>query len=116
MSWRHRPLPCRQTDRRDARRPETMPAGSRNNGRSDLVYDCIIIGAGPAGLVAATYLARFRRSVLLLDAGGSRARRIPETRNCPGFPDGIGGDELLDRLRAQASGVGVPVCEDQATC
>lgn len=81
---------------------------------NETVYDCIIIGAGPAGLVAATYLARFRRSVLLLDAGGSRAHRIPQTRNCPGFPDGIGGEALLRRLRAQAEAVGVPVREDHA--
>jgi thioredoxin reductase (NADPH) len=93
-----------------------MPAGSQRHDRNDVVYDSLIVGAGPAGLVAATYLARFRRSVLLLDAGGSRARRIPETHNCPGFPDGIGGDDLLDRLRAQARGVGVPVCADSATC
>jgi thioredoxin reductase (NADPH) len=91
-----------------------MSVTSRKDDCSDLRYDCIIIGAGPAGLVAATYLARFRRSVLLLDAGDSRARRIPETHNCPGFPDGIGGDALLDRLRAQAAGVGVPVCDDRA--
>ena len=93
-----------------------MSTGSISRARSDTVYDSLIVGAGPAGLVAATYLARFRRNVLLLDAGGSRARRIPKTHNCPGFPDGIGGDALLDRLRAQARGVGVPVCEDSATC
>lgn len=92
-----------------------MPIENQTTNGGDPVYDCIIIGAGPAGLVAATYLARFRRRVLLLDAGGSRARRIPKTHNCPGFPDGIGGDDLLERLRAQANAVGVPVLEDRAT-
>ncbi|WP_082511201.1 MULTISPECIES: NAD(P)/FAD-dependent oxidoreductase [unclassified Rhizobium] len=72
-------------------------------------YDCIIIGGGPAGLVAATYLARFRRSVLVVDAGESRALWIPRTHNCPGFPDGISGLELLDRLRAQAQHYEVPL-------
>ncbi|TPL60367.1 NAD(P)/FAD-dependent oxidoreductase [Mesorhizobium sp. B2-4-2] len=66
------------------------------------LYDCLVIGAGPAGLTAATYLGRFRRRVIVVDAGQSRAKLIPTTHNCPGFPDGISGVELLDRLRQQA--------------
>jgi thioredoxin reductase (NADPH) len=72
--------------------------------REDL--DCLIIGAGPAGLTAAIYLARFRRRIAIFDAGHSRASYIPRTRNYPGFPDGISGDELLERLRAQAARYG----------
>lgn len=68
--------------------------------------DCLIIGAGPAGLTAAVYLARFRRRIALYDGGRSRASWIPRTRNYPGFPDGISGDELLARLREQASRYG----------
>jgi len=70
-------------------------------------HDCLIVGGGPAGLGAAVYLARFRRSVLLVDAGESRAGYIPLTRNVPGFPDGIGGQELLAKLREQAAHYGV---------
>lgn len=73
--------------------------------------DCLVIGAGPAGLTAAIYLARFRRSVALIDAGSSRASYIPRSRNYPGFPDGITGDELLAKLRAQVSRYGVAVEE-----
>lgn len=69
--------------------------------------DCLIIGAGPAGLTAALYLARFRRNVMLVDAGGSRAELIPTTHNYPGFPQGISGSELLVRLRAQVVPYGV---------
>jgi thioredoxin reductase (NADPH) len=64
--------------------------------------DCIIIGAGPAGLTAAIYLARFRLSIRLFDCGTSRAAWIPCTRNLAGFPDGIEGKELLRRMYAQA--------------
>jgi thioredoxin reductase (NADPH) len=62
-----------------------------------------IVGGGPAGLVAGIYLARLRRSVLVIDASQSRLANIPRTRNYPGFPDGIPGPELLAALREQAS-------------
>lgn len=65
-------------------------------------FDCLIIGAGPAGLTAAIYLARFRRQVMIVDNGASRARLIPLSHNLPGFPHGIGGEELLRRMRQQA--------------
>ena len=53
--------------------------------------DCIIIGAGPAGLTAAIYLARYHLSIRLFDSGDSRAALIPCTHNLAGFPDGIAG-------------------------
>jgi thioredoxin reductase (NADPH) len=77
--------------------------------------DCVIIGAGPAGLTAAIYLARFRRSVCLIDAGQSRAALIPISHNFPGFPQGIAGTELLGRLREQARSFGVTVRRSQVT-
>lgn len=64
-------------------------------------WDCIIIGGGPAGLTAATYLARYRRKVVVFDTGDSRAAQIPESHNHPGFT-GIAGPDLLKRLRKQA--------------
>jgi thioredoxin reductase (NADPH) len=64
--------------------------------------DCIIIGAGPAGLTAAIYLARYHLSIRLFDSGTSRAAWIPCTHNHAGFPEGISGKELLDRMREQA--------------
>jgi thioredoxin reductase (NADPH) len=63
--------------------------------------DCLIIGAGPAGLTAAVYLLRYRLNIALLDRGGSRATLIPRSHNYPGFPDGIPGTELLRRLKTQ---------------
>jgi len=66
------------------------------------MLDCLIVGAGPAGLTAAIYLARYRRRILVVDAGQSRAELIPVTHNYPGFPQGVSGAELLTRLREQA--------------
>jgi thioredoxin reductase (NADPH) len=68
--------------------------------------DCIIIGAGPAGLTAAIYLARFHLSIRLLDCGSSRAALIPLTRNHAGYPDGISGTDLLADMLAQAEKYG----------
>lgn len=66
-------------------------------------YDVIIVGAGPAGLTAATYLGRFRRRVLILDGGPSRADWIPESHNTPGFSRGVSGRALLDDMVRQAA-------------
>jgi thioredoxin reductase (NADPH) len=68
--------------------------------------DCIIIGAGPAGLTAAIYLARFHLRIRLFDCGSSRAALIPCTHNHAGYPDGISGKELLARMLAQAEKYG----------
>lgn len=71
-----------------------------------MTIDCAIIGGGPAGLTAGIYLQRFHRSVRLLDAGNSRAALIPWTHNYPGFPEGLAGTDLLDRLRQQLTRYG----------
>lgn len=68
--------------------------------------DCIVIGAGPAGLTAAIYLARFHLGVIVLDDGRSRAAAIPLTRNLAGFPEGISGELLLARMWRQAESFG----------
>lgn len=52
-------------------------------------------------MLAAVYLARFCRRVVLLDHGKPRARWIPRTRNAPSYPDGVTGGELLERLGEQ---------------
>jgi thioredoxin reductase (NADPH) len=65
------------------------------------MLDCLIVGGGPAGLTAAIYLARYRRTALLVDDGESRAALIPASHNYPGFK-GIAGPDLLSRLRTQA--------------
>ncbi len=64
--------------------------------------DCLIIGGGPAGLTAAIYLSRFHLKVRIVDSGASRALWIPCTHNHAGYPGGMSGAELLDRMREQA--------------
>lgn len=70
-------------------------------------FDALVIGGGPAGLTGGLYLARFRRRVLVVDDGRSRALRIPRTHNMPGYPEGIVGAELMSLIRRQAKRYGV---------
>ena len=78
------------------------------------MLDCVIIGGGPAGLSAAIHLARFRRDVLVVDDGTSRAALIPRTYNHPGFPGGIPGRLLLERMRRQVRDLGTAIAAEHA--
>jgi thioredoxin reductase (NADPH) len=82
---------------------------------SDGPLDCLVIGGGPAGLTAAIYLARFHLDILVVDGGKSRAASIPCTRNHAGFPDGIGGKELLARMTEQACKYGAKMLPEFVT-
>jgi thioredoxin reductase (NADPH) len=73
------------------------------------ILDCVVVGAGPAGLTAAIYLGRFRRDFAVIDNGASRCAWIPRSHNHPGFPEGIGGRTLLSRMRRQAERYGAQV-------
>lgn len=75
------------------------------------MQDCVIIGGGPAGLTAAIYLARFHFNITVIDAGRSRALWIPKTHNHAGFPGGISGAELLQRMREQAVKYGTKIVQ-----
>lgn len=71
--------------------------------------DVVVIGAGPAGLTSALYLARYRRKVLVLHDGRSRALRIPLTHNAPGFPEGVRGPDLIARMTRHAVQYGAAI-------
>lgn len=73
------------------------------------ILDCLVIGAGPAGLTAAIYLARYRRRFVVMDGGDPRASLIPTSHNLAGFPEGIHGTALLERMAAQARRYGAPI-------
>ena len=76
---------------------------------AEAALDCLVVGGGPAGLTAAIYLARYKRRFLVVDAGESRAGLIPTSHNHSGFPDGINGFELLDRMATQAKKYGATI-------
>ena len=73
------------------------------------VLDCLVIGAGPAGLTAALYLARFQRRFAVADGGNSRAIWIPRSHNIPFFAQGIPGPDLLARQRVSLEGYGAEI-------
>ena len=77
----------------------------------DEVQDSVIVGAGPAGLTAALYMARYLRRPLVLHDGAARAARIPESFNVPGHPDGVSGAELLARMTEHAQRYGTRLVE-----
>ncbi|KQY52312.1 NAD(P)/FAD-dependent oxidoreductase [Lysobacter sp. Root494] len=74
-------------------------------------WDCLIVGAGPGGLSAALYMARFLRRVLVLHDDTSRTLRISKTHNVPGFPDGVAGPDLIARMAGHAVRFGAQVRE-----
>ena len=77
------------------------------------VYDVIMVGGGPTGLTAAIYAARENQRVLIIEksAPGGQAGVTERLDNYPGFPDGVAGHELADRMRRQAERYGVEILQ-----
>jgi thioredoxin reductase (NADPH) len=76
-------------------------------------YDLIIVGGGPTGLTAAIYAARENQKVLIVEksAPGGQAGITECLDNYPGFPDGVEGHELADRMQRQAERYGVEILQ-----
>jgi thioredoxin reductase (NADPH) len=71
-------------------------------------YDIAIIGGGAAGLTAAIYAARARRSTVVYEKSvtGGQIATTDRVDNYPGFPDGVNGFDLADAMRKQAEKFG----------
>lgn len=76
-------------------------------------YDLVVVGAGPTGLTTAIYAARENSKVLVIEKSvpGGQAGITERLDNYPGFPDGVGGADLADRITRQAKRFGVEILQ-----
>jgi len=84
---------------------------SKKETKEEIIYDAIIIGGGPAGLTAGIYLSRARMNTLLIEKAlpGGQAILTEIIENYPGFPLGIAGPELMQKMEEQAVRFGLKI-------
>ena len=77
------------------------------------MFDCIIVGAGPAGISASLYLARANKKVLVLYYNEAQVEKAHKIDNYYGFVDGISGNDLYNNGIKQAINLGVDVLQEE---
>ncbi|MBA3014879.1 MAG: thioredoxin-disulfide reductase [Desulfobulbaceae bacterium] len=78
---------------------------------NNLIHQLIIVGGGPGGLNAGIYASRARIDTVLLEKGAAGGQILVTDwiDNYPGFPEGVGGFDLAERMRAQAERFGLNI-------
>jgi thioredoxin reductase (NADPH) len=81
------------------------------------MHDMIIIGSGSAGYTAAIYACRAGRKTLILAGSipGGQLMITSDVENFPGFPEGVLGPELMEKLRRQAEKFGPEIIYDDVS-
>ena len=77
------------------------------------MFDCIIVGAGPAGISASLYLARANKKVLVLYYNEAQVEKARKIDNYYGFEEGISGSDLYYNGIKQAINLGVDVLQEE---
>lgn len=78
---------------------------------NDLIHELIIVGGGPGGLTAGLYASRARLDTVLIEKGAAGGQILVTDwiDNYPGFPDGVTGFELAEKMAAQAQRFGLTI-------